>query len=814
MMPPAEQFFDVQQELSPQEKTSMIYNLAFSPQDAEATLVANRELRQGLGDMWIREILARVNSTSEAYYAIETIGSNIQTNELVQLSEFFTSDELLYRKERGAREALPEYFSNPAKLQNLTEDDRQTIIANIKKAIENFTNVTAEIRSEEGLTHWVNLWQTDIFKYTKICTKLIQGSNSYDQSELLSYLSGLSITSEIAFDDHLTSQIQILIDSVRQGENISTHIFEPRYNLPNHDTDPDRYDDLDYFGHDGGDNSDYYYHNDNDEDEDEDEDEDSDKDDIPFKEFKRITKESVQRILEGSATKSEIEPWISEGLYYFINEKCLENAEKFYQILANRSGTEKAFSESEISFLNAAHEELGGLDPDIDPRIIKSQLSAFHSLIFSGGLNRLYQEYLTQNKDQQSPENEKEIEIKTEIAFAFLTRVAEINKEEKYAEVPSGYISVGIEIEYHNFIHQEMATKKIYEDLVVEYDKILSTLTLEKTFFNRKKFAAQKKQKLHIQKLKDKTQRRLDILNSIIGSQSPESVAQNFNTWEPGTQASLALDIVSGSSNSEIQSKPSANYKTQLREIISISQVGGLRDNWGIHETFGGIELSPEHTEFMDALPIAIAAGFVQFETKNEMLWNNPDLGYSMFVEKYSKDDDDGNYFPYHKPRSSYFFKYNDYAGRKQKSGVELRSLPEYTANTFIKFVRQISFHFYFAHGVKSFQKPESERVEQDQDLKKSYEELMVSWESLLAEHNLELPSNKDKCIQGRVVEMGNDFSDSEENESQKALSTNKYLVFIGKMAQLEKDDKDFSKKTRELVRIYNGKIKRILDQK
>lgn len=800
MMPPAEQFFDVRQDLSPQEKTSMIYNLAFAEQDTESRLVANRELRQGLGDMWIREILARVNSTSEAYRAIETIGANIQTNELVQLSEFFTSGELLYRKERSARDELPEYFSNPAKLQNLSEDDRQTIITNIKKAIENFTDVTAEIRLDEGLTHWVNLWQTDIFKYTKICAKLIQGSNSYDQSDLVNYLSRLSGSNEIAFDDHLTSQIQKLVDSVRQGENISVHVFEPRDNLPGPHT------------HAGDEDFSYLDHVDRDEEDNN----DSDNDDLSPNEFKRISKESVQKILAESATKSEIEPWISEGLYYFIDEKCLENAEKFYQILANRSGTEKAFSESEISFLNAAHEELGGLDPDIDPRIIKSQLSAFHSLIFSGGLNRLYQQYLDQNQDQQSPENEKEkeIEIKTEIAFAFLARVAEKNKEEKYAEVPSGYISVGIEIEYHNFIRQEMATKKIYEDLVVEYDKILSTLTLEKTFFNRKKYADQEKQKLHIQKLKDKTQRRLDILNSILGSQSPESVAQNFNTWEPGTQASLALDIVSGSSNSEIQSKPSANYKTQLREIISIAQVGGLRDNWGIHETFGGIELSPEHTEFMDALPIAIAAGFIQFETNNEMLWNNPDLGYSMFIEKYSKDDDDGNYFPYHKPRSIYFFNYNDYAGRKQKSGVELRSLPEYTANTFIKFVRQISFHFYFSHGVKSFQKPESERVDQDQDLKKSYEELMISWESLLAEHNLELPSNKDKCIQGRVVEMGNDFSDSEEGESQKALSTNKYLVFIGKMAQLEKDDKDFSKKTRELVRIYNGKIKRILDQK
>ncbi len=806
MMPSAEQFFDAQQELSPQEKTSMIYNLAFAEQDTESALVANRELRQGLGDIWIREILARVNSDSEAYHAVETIGSNIQTNELVQLSEFFTSEELLYRKERAAREALPEYFSNPANLQNLTEDDRQAIIANIKKAIENFTNVTAEVRLDEGLTHWVNLWQTDIFKYTKICAELIQGSNSYDQPELLNYLSGLLSTNRLAFDDHLTSQIQKLVDSVTGGENISAHIFEPRYNLPNPNTDHDD---------NGGEDIQDSEHLDGD-DEEFDGDDDSDKGDLSHYEFKRITKDSVQKILAESATKSEIELWVKRYSRY-ITEEVLQNAEDFYQILANRSGTEKAFSESEISFLNAAHEELVGLDSDINPRIIKSQLSALHSLIFSGGLNRLYQQYLDQNQDQQKPENEKEreIEIKTEIAFAFLNRVVEKNSEEKYAEIPSGFISVGIEIEYHNFIRQEMAAKKIYEDLVVEYDKILSTLTLKKTLFNHKKYADQQKQKLYIQKLKDKTQRRLDILNSIIGSQDVEAVANKFEAWEPGTSANLALNIISGMRNSEIKSRPSANYKTQLREIISIAQVGGLRDNWGIHETFGGIELSPEHTEFMDALPIAIAAGFVKFETKNELLWNNPDLGYAMFYEIYSKEDGKHNHFPFHKPRSSSFFEDNRYAGQKQKSGVELRSLPEYTAYTFIKFVRQISFHFYFAHGVKSFQKSESERVDQDHDLKKSYEELMVSWESLLAEYNLELPRNNDKFIPGKVVTMLNERPDElGETESQMALSTNKYLVFVGKMAQLEKDDKVFSKKTRELVRIYNSKIKRILDQK
>ena len=517
-----------------------------------------------------------------------------------------------------------------------------------------------------------------------------------------------------------------------------------------------------------------------------------------------ISAEAAKRLIEASRSEPINQPVYGDestkkALWGITTPEAQKLAIEFYSILRGQGTPDAITDETEMGFIEAAKKELDNLKEDVDPRIIKSQITALHSLIYSGGLDFLYRKYKTAcaKKGIPFPTDELEItDIKSKLATDFLDRLRLKDAEQEWSEIPSGNITVGMEIEYTSFIGNELKTCGIYETLLAEFNKNIENATHPVV---REVY----------EKAKKKVQTRLNILKSIIKDRDSDAVEGAFRTWEPGTQASIQMDLITDRtvSGKEVATKPSASYRTQLRELVAISTIGGLRSNWGVHETFGGVELSTKHTEFMDALPIATAAGFVDFDKVSETLQKNVDLGYGVTGEIHKKSGSQGErgsfYFPFHKPRN--LGELDVVANQQNQNGIELRSLPEYNQKGFNKLVRQLSFHYLFAHGVKSIQKEESQRTPQDNELVAAYNDLMTDWTRLLQTKNITIPTNDERYLRGSLF-----FGTEKEDE----LDSNKYIVYLSRMIILAQNDPEFSKKTRELVRKYTGNVRRILGEK
>ncbi|QQG41296.1 MAG: hypothetical protein HYV90_03940 [Candidatus Woesebacteria bacterium] len=517
-----------------------------------------------------------------------------------------------------------------------------------------------------------------------------------------------------------------------------------------------------------------------------------------------ISRETVARLLlstiEPPPVVTEKESSLNRILWETTTAEAQKVATDFYAILRGEDIPTRP-DENELTFIEAAKTEIEELGDDVDPRIIRSQISALHGLVYGGGLDDLYRKYKEgcAKFGVEFPSDEMDVlAVKTELAYMFLDKIRHKNEEEKFSNIPSGVITLGMEVEYTNFIANELKTCGIYEALLVQFNE-----DIEK--------AEHPAEKEVYEEAKKKIQTRLNILKSILQNRNQKSVEGAFKVWEPGKMAAVKMGVIEEKaeiSATEIATKPAASYKTQLRELVSISTVGGLRSSWGVHETFGGVELSTKHTEFMDGLPIAIAAGFIDFGKISDKVKSNIYGGFGIVGEKHTKPGYDqatesSVYFPFHRSRTSAYMEVA--ANVKQKNGIELRSLPEYNQKSFPKLVRQLSFHYLFAHGVKSIQKEESARTDQDKKLVEAYSELLTNWKELLAAKDIEPPTNEEKWLTGYHFS----YTESETDRH----DTNPYIVFVSKMVVMAQEDPEFSKEVRRIIRVFSGKTRKILGE-
>jgi hypothetical protein len=519
------------------------------------------------------------------------------------------------------------------------------------------------------------------------------------------------------------------------------------------------------------------------------------------KTLQRINAESINKIVSDSLREIdqpalEIEKENDRGSELSPSEMIVLT-EKFYSIM---SGEEKRkffpLDYSEERFIEAVTADQKQIPKEVDDRIIRSQHGALHSLMFSGGLDSLYSKYLEGCHENGTPEpttDDQVITIKTNLASSFLEKIAQKNKEKEYLELESGPVTVGVEVEYQNYVVQELQSQSIYENLVSTMEEMAKNAqsAIEKSVYEQ---------------YAEKTRKRVNRLNQVIENLGQENARKLFDEKEPGTKTAIELDILNASSASgptrEITSRPARSYKTQLRELITAASLGGLNSEWGIHETFGRIKLTKDHTEFMDGLPIVAGSGLLDFDVVSDAMAQNVELGYSVVREKYTKpetEDDEVVYFPFHRARRSFLLEKLPEDGNDGVA-VELRSLPEFKVGHFPKFARQIAFQFYFAHSVKSLQKEPSERTGQDNLLIESHKELMSKWADMLGQDDIELPVNEDKYIQG------SGYSEEEVRDK------NKYLVFLSKVIILGQNDPQFKDQARKLVSEFSLKIKKILD--
>lgn len=424
-------------------------------------------------------------------------------------------------------------------------------------------------------------------------------------------------------------------------------------------------------------------------------------------------------------------------------------------------------------------------DLTIDNRVIGSDLVALYGLLVNGDLDRFYEAYEEKVKREGKPPLSHEDEVlsaKVDIANAYLQWNREKNNERTAAENIRKPITVGIEIEYStplrdifigladspNFIqvvkNAALATRMVGKDIVT-YDYVgLARSALND--YDRVADAAQ-----------------------LMG---------------------VGVSKTDAGNSKEYVTQPSASPRTILREIAQIAKAGGFGGKeWGIHENIGGITLNPEHTEVMDLTALSYAAGFMGDKTisnKNEKQIMNDEVP---LMENYGKVSDNrgstprSHYFPFHKAKRG--FGVVNYPSIP-KDLVEFRSSPPVNREDFSLLVRDLTFKYLGAWGVRAVQTLQPLQTDSDKALVGTWEELMHGWNNLLRTKNIVNPPNSARV---KIIRSGNSVLGPMDFVN-KGITP--YERFLMKLLYLSKYDDNFRTKARALITAYNSKVRPIVD--
>lgn len=427
----------------------------------------------------------------------------------------------------------------------------------------------------------------------------------------------------------------------------------------------------------------------------------------------------------------------------------------------------------------------------IDNRIIESDLVGLYGLLVNGDLDRFYETYKESRKREGKPFPSGEDEVlstKVDIANAYLQWNREKNKERNTAENVRKPITVGIEIEYSTPL------RDIFIDLVESPNLI--------------------------QVVKNAAVATRMVGKDIVTSGYAHLAKSALNNYD--RVADAANIIGAGVSKTDAGSKeyvtsPSASPRTMLREIAQIAKAGGFAGKeWGIHENIGGITLNPTHTEAMDITALSYAAGFMTgtvIPGKHEKQIMNDEVP---LMENYGKISDNRGstpksyYFPFHRVKMG--FSVVNYppvpSGQVSppKDLVEFRSSPPVNRDDFSLLVRDVTFKYLGAWGVRAVQTHPVLQTDSDKALVGMWDELMGGWNDLLRDKNILNPPNSSRVS---IIRGGNAVLGPMDFVSK---GTTPYERFLMKLLYLSQHDDEFRTKVRALITTYNSKVRPIAD--
>lgn len=473
-------------------------------------------------------------------------------------------------------------------------------------------------------------------------------------------------------------------------------------------------------------------------------------------EDKQITGKDIRRILERFS---------SPQTQFYDQEK---NSLDIVRLLDGEEASEqlKEIFRKEDGFFEITNQILADKDSQnrVEDRSLTTQATLLYHLIANAGIERLMRNYEFEN-DTSNLTPDQRLDLKAELARRYVER--KTKEREEYDPAVPNPITVGLELEYDSdFVplsnHLTNTYTQLYyylssrhvnlqvqnpEDLVLPNDP---NVPVDLDSFDKFKALATIVRKVPI----------------------PAYFAIHINrhirntTGTPKTLAKLVEppmkehDEVEGK---EIVTQPTFSFRTQLREILVAAEKGELGNEWNIHATLTGVELSPNDTQFMDILVMAAAAGFIPqhiFDKAIEEQENTPlrtsgietswqQLAVEDYHIKFSNFPDEQNYyyFPFHKHRSAVGESYPDY---QLRSGVEIRSLLKYEEGEFHLLVRYLDFTEIAAWAVRAEQIPQDERTPNEKKLSLLWHKLNKEFKRLYNSRDIIL-ANKSEYFDTRT---------------------------------------------------------------
>ncbi len=431
--------------------------------------------------------------------------------------------------------------------------------------------------------------------------------------------------------------------------------------------------------------------------------------------------------------------------------------------------------------LQTVYLEIGRLTRG-EKRIVASDAVAMYGLCVNGGIDDLYERYKrTVGKTEKAEEFEKDVlETKVSLAMQFLSEIHRKNKEADF--IQHDPITFGMEVEFT--------------------DPIFTLLELY--FMDRKAM----------------TSAQLDMVNKL------DQIPEWSKYMQEGSFTSLVLlphipvVAVLGEvynhgmashtfkkdmkSTLEVISKPAASPRTVLREILTMRKMGGLKGSWSVHETLGGVDLTPEHTEIMDITVLASAAGFLFWDEIPPNKIEGVKNGQNVIMEHYGKLGayyDEGLYFPFHKKREGDMV---ENYGNGSAPAVERRSMPRFKEGSYASLVRDATFSYLAGYAIRAIQKDVDNRSEQDCLLVTAWEELQREWQHLVQGVNLRIPTNEECYIRHN---MGDDFVNSSKEYKGKTY----YEKFLTRVVLESQQNAQFRSEAKKIVTTYSKRVKAII---
>jgi|GEM_PF-5919232 len=505
---------------------------------------------------------------------------------------------------------------------------------------------------------------------------------------------------------------------------------------------------------------------------------------------------SNKRELVGLYVKPKNSLAAADSIYIRLEqEQAYQIAERYFDAIKGGS-TEDPLA-NEVEFLLRQKGITDEFIPKCSPirtRTLYSEIAALYYLFVGRGLDDLYSQWLKieTEKGTLPPDNPEEImEVRLNLAANYLEVMRNKNKEEKMAAADQNTVTMGFEIEFYDFARSLLKKEPELESELVQLRALLPSQAGRE---------------------RERTRRRVSQLKKLLAFSvylrgedlDSEAAAGNLEVYPTRVSVLGESDLYQESAGDyvEISNRPASSPRTAMREFLHIMLSGGLLSAWGVHETFGGVTLNHRRTEFMDGLAIAAAAGLVAYPKENA-----GETGLGENCVKASYQNELGYfYFPFHKLRD--FGELSDkrfakYPRSRPATAVELRSVLRFEESEFPRFVRQVTFHYLFACGVKAFQTEEAQRTPQQQALVANYLDLVSGWQQLLDKYRTRNIKNSDKFIVFPDYTKWNAYDNMRSHPSP-------YGRFINKLME-KSHNREFRSEAKKLVSLYSKKAKTII---
>ncbi len=285
--------------------------------------------------------------------------------------------------------------------------------------------------------------------------------------------------------------------------------------------------------------------------------------------------------------------------------------------------------------------------------------------------------------------------------------------------------------------------------------------------------------------------------------------------------------------------EPSLTPQTQLREqLYTRKSPGSLIESapiLGVHETYGNVEISPEHLEVMDLLAIEVSCGLVEpsivrngvlqralAEGKIKIATKRATEG-KLFRENYTKltkINGEYYYFPFHRGRdakkentairpetleSVAIDKFKAYPKEVPNSLVEKRTVYAYDKDDYIRMVKELDTSFLGMKGIQSTQTSEGKRTPSQESMAQSWDMLTSRWKTLLEENEIEYPKDKTELFVGPYK---SDQQIEDEVNKQKKDSALRYNRFLSEITLKTLVNPQFRQKSYDLIANYRKEIR------